>query len=61
LLSKIPKINDNNIECEDDDSDSIITEDNNIEIDLDGDKENVIKNFSSFRNFVNKKKILIYS
>jgi hypothetical protein len=46
LLSKIPKI-------EDDDSDCIIIEDDNIKIDWDSDKEYIIKSFSSFRNWRN--------
>jgi hypothetical protein len=57
LFSKISTINNNNIESEDDDEyedDDIIIE-NDIEIDWDFNKQNMINSFSSFRNFVNKK------
>jgi hypothetical protein len=61
LLSKTPKINNNNFESEEDDSDCIIIENNDIKIDWDSDKEHIIKIFSPFRNLMNKKKNLIYS
>jgi hypothetical protein len=55
LLSKIRKIN-NNIESEDDDNDCIIIEDNDIKIDWDSNKKQIIKDFSPFKILMNKKK-----
>jgi hypothetical protein len=49
LLSKIPNNN------EDDNSDCIIIEDDDIKIDWDTNKENILDSFSSFRNSRNVK------
>jgi hypothetical protein len=52
LLYKIFTINNNDIETEDDDSDCIIIEDDDIKIDLDSDKQHIIKIFSPFKNLI---------